>query len=254
VTLGAFIVLTLVGLLAGVINSVVGSASLVTFPALIAIGYPPVVANITNNIGVLPANIAGALSYRAYFSGEWKKLGVFAALSAIGGLAGALLLLRMPADAFRFIVPFLIVMALLLVIFGPAVKAWVLKRSADAERPRTERSPLLLATVGAAGVYGGYFGAAQGVILLSTFSLGLNGGLQRANAYKNAITSAGNIAAVVVFIAIGHIAWGAAAVLAVTSFIGGLIGGRYGQKLPENAYRVIIVVVGLCALAYFLFF
>jgi len=253
-SLSAILLLTVIGLVAGVINSVVGSGSLVCFPALLAIGFPPVVANVTNNFGLLPASIAGALSYLTFFRGEWKTVGLFAAISAAGGLAGALLLLRMPADAFRVVVPFLIMLALALVIFGPAVKAWVLRRSAQADAARSERSPLLLGAIGAAGIYGGYFGAAQGVILLSTFSLGLNGGLQRANAYKNAMTSAGNIAAAVVFLAIGHIAWGAAAILAITSFIGGFIGGRWGQKLPESVYRVLIVVVGLCALGYFLFF
>jgi uncharacterized membrane protein YfcA len=252
VAIEGFVLLTVAGLLAGVINSVVGSGSLVTFPTLLALGFPPVVANITNNIGVLPANIAGAFSYRKYFSGEWGKLALIAVVSAVGGLAGALLLLRLPADTFRMIVPALIVLALALVIFGPMIKAWALARSADPDRPRSERSPLLLAIVGVTGVYGGYFGAAQGVILLSTFSLALNGGLQRANAYKNAVTAAGNIAAVAVFIAIGHVAWDAAAVLAVSSFVGGLIGGKHGQKLPENAYRFIIVAVGICALVYFL--
>ena len=246
------LVLAAVGVLAGVINSVVGSASLVSFPALLALGYPPVIANITNNVGVLPANIAGAFSYRKYFRGEWGKLALFAVISGVGGLCGALLLLRLPPDTFRLVVPFLIAAALLLVIFGPTIKSAILRRSRSEGREATERSPLMLATVGAAGVYGGYFGAAQGVILLSTFSLGLNGGLQRANAYKNAVTAAGNITAFAVFIVIGRVAWGAAALLAVSSFVGGLIGGKYGQKLPDNAYRVIIVIVGLAALAYFI--
>jgi len=250
--LDAFVLLAVVGVLAGVINSVVGSGSLVTFPTLIALGVPPVVASITNTIGVLPANIAGAWSYRQTFRDEWRFLGLIAGCSAIGGLTGALLLTRLPADAFRAVVPVLIAAALVLVIFGPAIKAWALARSTRSAGDRSERSPGLLVAVAVTGVYGGYFGAAQGVILLSLFSLTLRGGLQRANAYKNAVTAAGNIVAAVVFLSIGDVEWGAAAVLAVSSFAGGLVGGKVGQRLPDTVYRVLIVGVGIAALAYFL--
>ena len=250
--LESILVLATVGFLAGVINSVVGSGSLLTFPTLIALGVPPIVASITNTIGVLPANIAGAWSYRRTFRHEWSLLWLIGGFSAIGGIAGALLLTRLPADAFQAIVPVLITAALLLVIFGPAIKAWALAHSTRSAKDRSERSPALLAAVTVAGVYGGYFGAAQGVMLLSLFSLTLQGGLQRANAYKNAVTAAGNIAAAAVFFSIGDVAWGAAAVLALSSFVGGLVGGKVGKRLPETVYRALIVAVGIAALAYFL--
>ena len=242
-------VLFIAGILAGTINAVVGSGSLITFPALLALGFPPVLANVTSNVGVLPGSIASTIAYRRQLAGRWKHLSVIAIFSGLGGIAGALLLLQLPAAAFRMIVPSLIVIALLLVVFGPAIKRWSEARANGVDRP--ERKALLFTAAGLTGVYGGYFGAAQGVVLLAFLPLLIKGGLQQANAYKNVLAGVANFTAALVFVSLTQVAWWAALTIAVGSFLGGTIGGKYGQKLPQSVYRVFIVVVGLAALTYF---
>ena len=243
------VVLFVAGILAGTINAVVGSGSLITFPALLALGFPPVLANVTSNVGVLPGSIASTVAYRRQLAGRWKHLGVIALFSGLGGIAGALLLLQLPAAAFRMIVPALIVIALLLVVFGPALKRWSEARANGAARP--EKTALLFTAAGLTGVYGGYFGAAQGVLLLSFLPLLIKGGLQQANAYKNVLAGVANFTAAIVFVSISEVAWWAALSIATGAFLGGALGGKYGQKLPQNVYRVFIVVVGVAALTYF---
>ncbi|MRG59094.1 TSUP family transporter [Agromyces sp. CFH 90414] len=247
-----FLVLGLAGVLAGAINAVVGSGSLVTFPALLAFGYPPVLANVTNNVGVLPASLAATWANRREFTGEWRRLALILCFSAAGGTAGALLLLLLPGEAFEVIVPVLIVLALLLVVFGPAIKRWTARRHAGAGGDHRDHRGATLAVAGLTAIYGGYFGAAQGVLLLALLSITLAGTLVRANAYKNAMAAVANVAAAVVFVSVTEVAWPAAIAIAIGSFVGGSLGGRYGRRIPQAVYRVVIVAVGLAALAYFL--
>jgi uncharacterized membrane protein YfcA len=237
------------GVGAGMINAVIGSGSLLTFPTMVAIGFPPIVANVSGNIGVLPASFAGAFAYRKFYRGSVRHLVITSVFSAIGGISGALLLLALPQELFNTIVPILIGLAALLVVFGPKIKRAVLAKSQNVERPDS-KMPLYLATA-ASGVYGGYFGAGQGIILLSFLALMLRGGLQRANAYKNVLAAAGNVGAAVIFIFLAEINWLAVLILAISSFIGGIIGGKYGQRIPEQVYRVFIVVIAVAAIAYF---
>lgn len=231
------------------INTVVGSGSLVTFPALIALGYPPVLANVTNNIGVFPGSISGAFAYRRELKGQLRDLLPLTFFSAAGGFGGALLLLSLPAEAFDTIVPVLIILACILVVAGPWLKQWAVfhQSRSRSDRPRFA----LLASAGFTGVYGGYFGAAQGVILLAILSILLKGGLQRANAYKNVLAAVANGAAAIVFIFTTEVAWLAAAIIAIGAILGGQIGGRVGRRLPQLVYRMIIVSVGLAAVVYF---
>lgn len=246
------LILFVAGTAAGTINAVVGSGSLITFPALLALGYPPVLANVTNNIGVLPGSISGAVAYRRELRGQWRQVLPLAGCSAVGGLIGALLLLVLPASAFNGVVPVLILLAVVLVIVSPWLKRWSAARQAktEADMARGER-PTLFTTVGLTGVYGGYFGAAQGVILLSILSILLKGGMQRANAYKNVLAATANGAAAVVFVFSTPVAWVAALIIAVGAVIGGQIGGRVGRRLPPIVYRGIIVVIGIVAIIYF---
>ena len=240
------------GTAAGVINTVVGSGSLVTFPILVALGYPPVLANVTNNIGVLPGSISGAVTYRRELKGHALSLTVLALFSAVGGLAGALLLLRAPAAAFDAVVPFLILLACVLVIVSP----W-LKRKIEARKSKSDmhKNRIMLATTTAlTGVYGGYFGAAQGVILLSSLSILLPGGIQRANAFKNVLAATANFAAAIVFVATTHVAWLAAGVIAAGAILGGQLGGRLARHLPPTVFRIIVLIIGLIATVYFLVF
>lgn len=241
--------LFLAGVGAGIINASVGSGSLLTFPTMVAIGVPPIVANVSGNIGVLPASFAGAIAYRKFYRGSVRHLVITAIYSALGGIGGALLLLALPPELFELIVPVLIAMAVILVMLGPRIKRAVLAKRASSERPDS-RMPLYLATAGS-GVYGGYFGAGQGIILLSFLALMLRGGLQRANAYKNVLAAAGNVGAAAVFVFLAEINWLLVLILAVSSFIGGSIGGKYGQRVPESVYRFFIVIIGIAAITYF---
>lgn len=238
------------GTAAGVINTVVGSGSLVTFPALLALGYSPILANVTNNIGVLPGSISGAIAYRSELKGQLRKLLPLTAFSAVGGLSGALLLLVLPASAFDSVVPILIILACVLVIISPRLKRWSAAREVKSGSGAERRAALFTST-GLTGIYGGYFGAAQGVILLSILSILLEGGMQRANAYKNILAAVANGAAAIVFIFTTEVAWLAAAVIAAGAILGGQIGGCVGRRLPPVVYRVVIVLIGIAAIVYF---
>lgn len=238
------------GTLAGIINTVVGSGSLITFPALLALGYPPILANVTNNVGVLPGSISGAIAYRKELKGQLKPVLLLALFSGAGGVSGALLLLQLPAEVFDGVVPALIILACVLVVVGPRLKQVIAARRA-VEGVATHKFGLF-ATTGLTGVYGGYFGAAQGVILLSGLSILLPGSLQRANAYKNVLSALANFAAAIVFVAISQVAWLAAGVIAAGAILGGQIGGWVGQRLPPLVLRIVIVAVGIAAVAYFI--
>ena len=248
------LILFVAGTAAGTINTVVGSGSLITFPALLALGYPPVLANVTNNVGVLPGSISGAIAYRRELKGQWRGLLPLAGSSAIGGLSGALFLLVLPAAAFDMIVPVLIIGACVLVVASPRLRIWALRRR-TAMDARTGGKPAprvgLTTATGLTGVYGGYFGAAQGVILLAILSILLPGDLHRANAYKNVLAAVANAAAAVVFVFTTQVAWLAGGVIAIGAILGGQIGASVGRRLPAVVYRAVIVLIGLAAVVYF---
>ena len=247
------VLLLAAGMVAGTINTVVGSGSLVTFPALLAVGMPPVLANVTNNVGVLPGNISGALAYRSELRGNGGIAWRLAMASVLGGVLGALLLLVLPETVFSWIVPVLIVVACILIVAGPRLKSWLATRRSSIAAPRTVSAKLTVG-VGLTGAYGGYFGAAQGVILLSLLSISLPDGLQRANALKNILAAAANGGATVVFILISDVYWTAAAVIALGAVVGGQVGGRVGRRIPDLVYRVVIVAIGVVAIAYIVAF
>lgn len=238
------------GIAAGTINTVVGSGSLLTFPVLVALGYHPILANVTNNMGILPGAISGVFAYRRELAGHLRAIVPLAAASALGGFAGALLLFTLPASAFDAIVPVLIFAACVLVLAGPRLRRWTIARR-DTANPRSSRRVVLLTLTGLTGVYGGYFGAAQGVLLLSILSIALKDGLQRANAYKNVLASVASGAAALVFVAVSEVAWPAAGVIAIGAIVGGQIGGTVGRRLPPAVFRVVIVLIGVVAIVYF---
>ena len=269
------------GLAAGTINTVVGSGTLITFPTLLAFGYPPVVANVSNNVGLVPGGVSGALGYRAELTGQRRRVIRLGAASLCGGLVGAILLLVLPAGAFKEIVPALIGIALVMVVFQPRLSRWVAVRQAarsggvdgpDAAggsgaagpaggtgavgvvAPVTAQSiagvggPVLWVLVFLSGIYGGYFGAAQGVLLLGLMGVAFTDSMQRINATKNVLAGLVNGVAAVVFIVAGHVNWGVAGLIAVGSILGGQVGARVGRKLPPWGMRVLIVCVGIAAL------
>jgi len=243
------------GIAAGGINTVVGSGSLITFPTMIALGYPPIVANVSNNIGLVPGGLAGAYGYRKELKGQRERLLRLGSASLVGALVGATLLMGLPESAFDVIVPVLIVIALVLVVVQPRLQRWLLARR---EYQHPHGGPWLWAGVLAAGMYGGYFGAAQGIILIALLGIALDDDLQRLNATKNVLSAIVNGAAALLFIALSWIGdnminWMAVLLVAVGATIGGLLGARVGRKIPPMVLRGVIVVVGLVALANLLF-
>jgi uncharacterized membrane protein YfcA len=240
----------LAGLAAGTINTVVGSGTLITFPTLLAFGIPPVTANVSNTIGLVPGTASGAYGYRRELRGQRSRAIRLGSASLVGGVVGAVLLLSLPARAFSAIVPVLIVLGLFLVVFQPRISAWV---DVHHESARGEFGPWWVwPTVAATGVYGGYFGAAQGVLLMGVLGVGIADSLQRLNGLKNILAGLVNGVAGVVFIAVAHVDWTVVALIAVGSVVGGQVGATVGRRLSPLALRVFIVVVGLVALVVFL--
>ncbi|MFC5749196.1 sulfite exporter TauE/SafE family protein [Actinomadura rugatobispora] len=243
------------GIAAGGINTVVGSGSLITFPTMVALGFPPVVANVSNNIGLVPGSVTGAYGYREELKGQRPRLLRLGSASLVGALVGAVLLLGLPAGAFDVIVPVLIAIALVLVVVQPRLQRWLLARR---EKQHPHGGPWLWVGVLLAGVYGGYFGAAQGIVLIALLGIALDDELQRVNAAKNVLSAIVNGSAAVVFIALWllsdtEISWLAVLLVAVGATIGGLVGARVGRRIPPMALRAFIVVVGLAALYTLLF-
>ena len=287
------------GLAAGTINTVVGSGTLITFPTLLAFGYPPVLANVSNNVGLVPGVASGVHGYRAELTGQRRRIIRLGSASLCGGLVGAILLLVLPQEAFKAIVPVLIGIALVMVVFQPWLAKWVAarqrRRAADPgkaggdpvpggpgqapgpgdggatepgaaddpggavsvagavrtvsqENPLQLGGPVLWVLVFLSGIYGGYFGAAQGVLLIGLMGVAFTDTMQRINAVKNCLAGLVNGIAAVVFILATHIDWGAAGLIAAGSVIGGQVGARIGRKLPPWALRVVIICVGVAAL------
>jgi uncharacterized membrane protein YfcA len=240
----------LAGLAAGTINTVVGSGTLITFPTLLAFGVPPVTANVSNTIGLVPGVASGVWGYRRELEGQGRRAVRLGSASILGGAIGAILLLSLPDSAFSAIVPALIVVGLLLVVLQPRISAWV---DARHEGVRAEHGPWWVwPAVLLSGVYGGYFGAAQGVIIMGVLGIGIAETLQRLNGLKNVLAGLVNGVAGIIFALVADVDWTVVLLLAVGSVIGGQVGATVGRRLPAPVLRMIIVVVGLVALAVFL--
>jgi uncharacterized membrane protein YfcA len=233
------------GLAAGAVNTVVGSGTLITFPVLVGLGYAPVVANVSNTIGLVPGSVAGTYGYRSKLSGQGRRAAALAVASILGGLSGAVLLLALPESAFEAAVPVLIAGAIVLVLAQPRLSARLRARRREGARPRRWPLPLALFAI---GVYGGYFGAAQGILLLATLGALLPDGLQRLNALKNVLGGATNLVAGLVFVVAADVAWEAAALIAAGALLGGTLGARIGLRLEPRALRAAVVGVGLVAI------
>jgi uncharacterized membrane protein YfcA len=230
---------------AGTINTVVGSGTLLTFPVLLAFGYEPVTANVSNTIGLVPGSIAGAYGYRAELGGQRRRILSLAIASLLGGVVGAVLLLVLPASAFKDIVPAFIAAALVLVLAQP----WLTRRLAGRHDHPLHARGVLPLSLFAIGVYGGYFGAAQGIMLLAVLGLSLSDPLQRINAVKNVLAGLTNAVAGIVFvIAASHVSWAVAGLLAAGSLLGGHLGARVARRLSPPVLRGAIVVVGVAAI------
>jgi uncharacterized membrane protein YfcA len=234
------------GVFAGAINAVVGSGTLITFPMLLAVGYAPVVANVSNTIGLVPGSVSGAIGYREELAGQRRRVFVLASASLLGGITGAVLLLSLPSSAFEAIVPVLIALALVLVVLQPRLSSALAARR---ERARPHGGPLLWGGVFGTGVYGGYFGAAQGVILLALLGITIpDEDLQRLNALKNVLAAIVNGVAALIFVFAASVAWLPVLLLAAGSAAGGQLGAQIGRRLSAPVLRAVIVVVGVAAI------
>jgi uncharacterized membrane protein YfcA len=269
------------GVAAGTLNAIVGSGSLITFPTLLAFGIPPVVANVSNNVGLVPGNASAAWGYRRELAGQRSRLLWLAIFSALGAAVGAAALLALPAGAFKLIVPVLILLSCALVLLQPRLSARIAARrereqqhaaaaaaaapaaAGDGDgpapgRPVRDRSvrggPVLAGGLFGAGIYGGYFGAAQGVLVIGLLGTFLDEPMQRINGAKNVLVGFVNGVAAVVYILFAHVSWTIVLLIAVGSTLGGLIGARVGRRLPAIALRIFIVAIGVIAAIRLIFF
>lgn len=242
-TLLEAVLVVLAGLAAGTINTVVGSGSLVTFPTLLWVGLPPVVANVSNTVGLVPGAVSGAWGYRRELSGQRARLLRLSSATLTGAATGATLLLVLPPGVFAAVVPALILLACVLVVLQP----WLVRRLAD--RPRREHGgPLVWIFIFGTGMYGGYFGAAQGVLLIAVLALGLDETLQRVNAAKNVLAGLANLVGGIIFILVADVNWAAAGLVAIGAILGGVTGARIARKLPPAALRAVVVAIGVVAI------
>jgi uncharacterized membrane protein YfcA len=242
------VAILLAGCAAGTINTIVGSGTLITFPTLLAFGVPPVTANVSNTVGLVPGTLSGALGYRAELTGQRARVLRLSSASFVGAGLGAGLLLWLPSEAFDAIVPALVGIGVLLVILGPRIQRWVADRAEQRGGIPDHGAAWLWPAILVLGVYGGYFGAAQGVLLVAVLGIGVADTLQRHNATKNVLSLVVNTVAAVVFVAVADVDWLVAALIAVGSVVGGQLGATVGRRLPPNVLRGVIVVVGLTAL------
>jgi uncharacterized membrane protein YfcA len=217
---------------------------------LLAFGVPPVTANVSNTIGLVPGVASGVVGYRRELRGQRARMVRLGTASVSGGVVGAVLLLSLPEGAFSAIVPALIVVGLLLVVLQTRISAWVDRRH---EGARGEFGPWWVwPAVFGTGVYGGYFGAAQGVILMGLLGIGIADSLQRLNGLKNVLAGLVNGVAGLIFLVVADVDWTVVALIAAGSIVGGQLGASVGRRLSPVVLRVVIVVVGLVALATFL--
>lgn len=256
--------IVLAGIGAGGINAVVGSGTLITFPALVAFGVPPVVSTMSNAVGLIPGNIASSIGYREELKGQWRRILGFVPASLLGSLTGAYLLLHLPEDAFETIVPVLLVVALVMVVGQPALSRYLKNRSlrraekagyehvaaSAGDKLTTGRYILVLIVVFLTAIYGGYFAAAQGIILIALLGLLLPDDLQRLNGLKNVLVLVVNTVSATTYIIVGHdrINWTAVICIAIGSLIGGYFGARVGRKFSPVLLRSVIVILGLVAI------
>ncbi len=253
----------LAGLGAGTINAIVGSGTLITFPTLVFLGYPALLANVSNNLGLVAGGLSSSWGYRRELAGQGPALRRMLPMSLVGSLIGAALLLVLPAAAFRAIVPLLILLALVLVIAGPRIqRGAAARRTAQSGGDPGERGmprwhgPAMLAGVFVGGVYGGYFGAAQGVLLMGLFSALSSEPLQRLNGFKNVLVTVVNLVAACAFLLFAreHIDWAVVALVALGALIGGWLGAHVGRRLPPGVLRGVIVVIGTVAIVKLVWF
>jgi uncharacterized membrane protein YfcA len=238
-------IVALAGFLAGGINAIVGSGSLITFPTLLAIGLPPVTANVTNTVGIVFGSVSAVVGYRRELMRQLRRSLLLTIPALIGAALGAALLLLLPQKVFAFVVPVLVALAVVLVVVQPRLSAWLAKEEGGAPRWGRQAVPVGIFLT---AIYGGYFGAAQGVILMALLTVLLDDPIQELNAVKNWVSAVANLVAAVIFVFVARVSWEAAAVIAVSSIVGGQAGSAVGRRLNPVVLRLVIVAAGVAAL------
>lgn len=243
VELSTLLLIALAGFAGGFINAAVGSGTLIVYPALIAAGIAPVMANGTNSAGLSPGSFAATWAYRHELRERLPELRTPLIAAVLGSLLGSSLVVIAPSEVFIAIVPWLVASATVLVALQPLVVRWIRTRRYEGRRRVWPWS-------GAIAIYGGYFGAAQGVMLMAALGLVYDADTQRSNAAKNMLVAVSNLTAAILFAVTGTVVWLAAFAVAVGSVPGGYIGGRVSRLLPNWVLRAIVVLVGVGATLY----
>lgn len=241
----SYILTGLAAIAAGMINALAGGGTLITFPMLTAVGIPAVVANVTNTVALCPGYLGATLAQWDEIRLQKKRLLMFLPAAVVGGVAGALLLLNTGERLFRDVVPFLILLAALLLAVSDPLRNWVLRRAARHGADVSKMETWGVLPVALAAVYGGYFGAGLSVIVLAVLGLVLSDSLTRLNALKQSISLVVNVAAAVFFVFSGKVNWPAAGVMAVCALLGGVLGGKLAGKIRPAALRWLVVTIGV---------
>jgi uncharacterized membrane protein YfcA len=230
---------------AGAVNAVAGGGSLLTFPTLLAVGIDPVPASITNTLGLMPGYLGGTHAYRAELADQRHRVRILVVPAALGAVAGALLLLVSPEAVFEAVVPYLVLLAAVMLALQPRVARWIARRPPRA----AELPPALLVVTFVGGVYGAYFGGALGVILLAALGAVLADDLQRVNALKSALSVVINGVAVAIFVFSPHVQWATVIVMGVGSLLGGRLGAGFARRLGATQLRRVVVTFAFTAAA-----
>lgn len=244
-----YLLIALAAFAAGLVNALAGGGTLISFPALTLLGIPPVAANVTNTVALCPGYLGATLAQRGLLADQKSRLWWYIPAAAVGGLAGALLLLFTGERLFTAIIPWLILLAVLLLALGEPVKKWL--AGFQAGKPEQQREAWAALPVSLASVYGGYFGAGLSVILLAVLGISLHDSLTKLNAVKQVLAFAANIAAAVFFLFSGQVVWLAAGIMAVSALLGGAVGGKLAGRINPVALRWIVVSIGLAVAIYY---
>lgn len=235
-------VLAVASFLAGIVNAVAGGGTLITFPALTALGVPALIANVTNTIALCPGYLGGALAQRKELAGQKKILWMLLPVSLAGGIAGGFLLLQTGEKSFRELVPWLILFATVLMIFQPRIRRWIGQLQEGTHR--TIRHFWLIVFILPATIYGGYFGAGVSVIIIAILGVVINDTINRLNALKQAMAFVINVATACFFIFSATFNWTVVVVMAAGSVLGGIAGGKLAGRIKPELLRWTIIVIG----------
>jgi len=228
---------------AGLINALAGGGTLVSFPALVALGVPPVAANVTNTVALCPGYLGGAFEQRKDLVGQARRLLIFIPVGILGGLLGGILLLWSGESIFRVLVPFLILLATGMLTVQDRVRIWINRRTVEARHPAVEGREAVI-PVGLAAVYGGFFGPGLSVIILSALALAIDDTLTRLNALKQCISLGVNVAAAALFVFSGLVVWPMALVMAIGALSGGVLGGRLASRIDPATLKSAVILIG----------